>query len=120
MTTKNSGILFKGIQKKRAKKAGKKSKNDNRMDRNEPEDSPKTREEVLKKAFDDMCKGLNKFGPKEILNLMVIHSHRDEVVQQLLIRFPTVVAFGDFLSTLPVREVNKRSLKRLQRSGCIF
>ena len=106
--------------KKRVKRAEGKVKNNNRMNRNKPEDNPKTQEEVLKKAFDDMCKGLNRFGPKEILNLMVIHSHRDEVVQQLLIRFPTVVAFGDFLSTLPVREVNKRSLKRLQRSGCIF
>ena len=120
MMTKNSGIIFKGIQKKRAKKAGEKSKNDNPTNRNEPEDSPKTWEEVLKRAFDDMCKGLNRFGPREILNLMVIHSHRDEVVQQLLFRFPTVVAFGDFLSTLPVREVNKRTLKRLQRSGCFF
>jgi hypothetical protein len=120
MMTKNSGIRFKGIQKKRAKKAEKKLKNGNRsMNRDNPEDSPKTREEVLKKAFDDMCKGLNRFGPKEILNLMVIHSHRDEVVHQLLIRYPTVVAIGDFLSTLPVREVNKRTLKRLQKSGCI-
>lgn len=120
MVAKKSGILFKGIQKKRAKKAGEKSKSGNRLNRNKPEDDPKTREEVLKKAFDDMCKGLNRFGPKEILNLMVIHSHRDEVIHQLLIRFPTVVAFGDFLSTLPVRKVNKRTLRRLQRSGCIF
>jgi hypothetical protein len=119
MMTKNSGILFKGRQKKRVKKAAKESKDDNRMNRNKQEDVPKTQEEVLKKAFDDMCRGLNKFGPKEILNLMVIHSHRDEVVHQLLIRYPTVVAIGDFLSTLPVREVNRRTLKRLQRSGCI-
>jgi len=119
MMTENSGILFKGIRKKRVKKAVKNSKNGNRMNRDKPEDDPKTMEEVLKRAFDDMCKGLNRFGPREILNLMVIHSHRDAVVQQLLIRYPTVVAFGDFLSTLPVREVNKRTLKRLQRSGCI-
>ncbi len=119
MATKNSGILFKGIQKKRAKQAEKKSKNNNPVNPNKPEDSPRTREEVLEKAFDDMCKGLNKFGPREILNLMIIHSHRDQVVQHLLTRFPRVVAICDFLSTLPVQEVNERTLKRLQRSGCI-
>src|SRR5512136_2924159 len=112
MTTKNSGILFKSRRKKKGKKVEEKSKGRNRMNRNEPEDNPKTREEILKKAFDDMCKGLNTFGPREILNLMVIYAHRDAVVQQLLFRFPTVVAFGDFLSTLPVREVNKRTLNR--------
>jgi hypothetical protein len=56
MMTKNSGILFKGRQKKRVKKAAKESKDDNRMNRNKQEDVPKTQEEVLKKAFDDMCK----------------------------------------------------------------
>ncbi len=119
MTTKDSGILFKGIQKKRARKAGKKSRNGNRVNPNKPEDAPKTMEEVLKRAFGDMCMGLNKFGPREILNLMVIHSHRDEVVQYLLTRFPAVVAVGDFLNTLPVQEVNEKTLKHLQRSGCV-
>jgi hypothetical protein len=89
------------------------------MNRNKPDDKPKSKEEVIKKAFDDMCKGLDKFGPKEILNLLVNHSHHDDVVQQLLIQFPTVVALGEFLQTLPIRRVNKRTLKRLQRSGCI-
>lgn len=117
--TNESSILFKNNRKKRAKRTERKVKNGNRMSRNEPEDKPKTKEEVLKKAFEDMCKGLNRFGPKEILNLMVIHSHRDDVVHHLLIQFPTVVALGDFLHTLPTRKVNKRTLKRLQRSGCI-
>lgn len=89
------------------------------MNRNKPEDKPKSKEEVFKKAFEDMCKGLDRFGPKEILNLMVVHSHRDDVVHHLLAQFPTVVALGEFLRTLPVWKVNKRTLKRLQRSGCI-
>jgi len=89
------------------------------MNRNKPKDKPKSKEEVFKNAFDDMCKGLDKFGPKEILNLMVVHSHRDDIVHHLLVRFPTVVALGDFLRTLPTRKVNKRTLKRLQKSGCI-
>jgi hypothetical protein len=63
---------------------------------NEPNE-PKSKEEVFKKAFEDMCKGLDRFGPKEILNLMVIHSHRDDIVHHLLVQFPTVVALGDFL-----------------------
>jgi len=89
------------------------------MNRNKPKDKPKSKEEVFKNAFDDMCKGLDKFGPKEILNLMVVHSHRDDIVHHLLVQFPTVVAWSDFLHTLPVRKVNKRTFKRLQRSGCI-
>ena len=89
------------------------------MNRNNPKDKPETKEEVFKRAFDDMCKGLDKFGPKEILNLMVNHSHHDDIVHQLLIQFPTVVALGDFLSTLPIWKVNERTLKRLQRSGCL-
>jgi hypothetical protein len=89
------------------------------MNRNKSEDNPKSKEEVFKKAFEDMCKGLDRFGPKEILNLMVIHSHRDDIVHHLLVQFPTVVALGDFLRTLPVRKVNKRTLKRLQKSGCV-
>ncbi len=93
------------------KKREGKVKNNNRMSRN--------KSEVFKKALDDMCKGLNKFGPKEILNLMVIHSHQDDVVHHLLARFPMVVALGDFLSTLPIWKVNKRTLKRLQKSGCV-
>ena len=105
--------------KKRAKKTEGKVKNGNRMNRNKSENRPKSKEEVFKKAFEDMCKGLDKFGPKEILNLLVNHSHRDDVVLHLLVRFPTVVALGDFLSTLPIRKVNKRMLKRLQRRGWI-
>lgn len=117
--TNESGILFKHNRKKRAKRTERKVKDDNRMSRNKLEEKPKDKEEVFKTAFEDMCNGLNRFGPKEILNLMVIHSHRDEVVHRLLIRFPTVVALGDFLHTLPIRKVNKRTLKSLERSGCI-
>ena len=79
------------------KKREEKVRNGNRMNRNKPEDKPKSKEEVFKKAFEDMCKGLDRFGPKEILNLIVIHSHRDDIVHHLLVQFPTVVALGDFL-----------------------
>ena len=97
----------------------KKGKRNTLKNRINPEDKPKSKEEVLKKAFEDMCKGLDRFGPKEILNLMIIHSHRDEVIHQLLPQFPTVVALGQFLSTLPIQKVNKRTLNHLRRSGCV-
>ena len=97
----------------------KKPSKPNKLNKPKELNEPKSEEEVFKKAFEDMCKGLNKFGPKEILNLMVSHSHRDDVVHHLLVQFPTVVALGEFLHTLPVQKVDKRTLKRLQKSGCI-
>ena len=103
----------------KTKELRKKARRSNLVDRNNPRNQSQTKEEVLKKAFEDMCKGLDKFGPKEILNLMVVHSHRDDVVHHLLVQFPTVVALGDFLRTLPVRKVDKRTFNRLQRRGWI-
>lgn len=97
----------------------KKMKQPNKLNKPKEPNNPKSEGEVFKKAFEDMCRGLDRFGPKEILNLMVIHSHRDDIVHHLLVQFPTVVAWSDFLHTLPVRKVNKRTFKRLQRSGCI-
>ncbi len=104
---------------KRVKPRKKKARKNNLLDRDYTKDKPKTNEEILKTAVEDMCKGLNKFGPKEILNLMASHSHHDHVVQHLLARFPTIVAWGDFSSALPIRKVDKRTLRRLQKSGCI-
>jgi hypothetical protein len=79
-----------------------------------------SREDVFRKAFGDMCKSLDKFGEAEILDLLVIHSRRDVIVNELLARFPSVVALGNFLSRMPVQKVNKRTLRRLERSGCLI
>jgi hypothetical protein len=68
----------------------------------------------------DMCKGLDAYGPREILDLLVINSRRDEVIYQLLVRFPTTVVLGKFLHTLPVIKVSKREFKKLQRKGCVI
>jgi len=113
----HKSILFQN--NKRGQAPPRRTKKSKLKNRNSPKDKPETKQEIFKRAFDDMCKGLNRFGPKEILNLMVIHSHRDDVVHQLLTRFPTVVALGDFLNTLPVHKVDKRTFRRLERSGCI-
>ena len=84
------------------------------------DDKPKSREEIFDKAFMDLCKGLDAYGPREILNILVENARHDEIVFQLLLRFPTVVVFGEFLNTLPVIKVNKRTLKRLQKEGWII
>jgi len=85
----------------------------------EPRKQIKSREEIWDKAFTAMCKGLDAYGPKEILDLLVINSRQDEIVYQLLVRFPTVVSLSEFLHTLPVIKVDKRTYKRLKRRGCI-
>jgi len=78
------------------------------------------REEVFKRAFDDMCKALDRYGPDEILDLLVIHSRTDPVACDLLTRFPTVVVLGKFLHSLPIIKVDKRTLKRLEKRGCLL
>jgi hypothetical protein len=67
-----------------------------------------------------MCDSLDKFGPKEVLNLLVVHSRKDVIANELLACFPLTVAFGDFVGRMPVWKVSKRTLKRLERSGCLL
>jgi hypothetical protein len=76
-------------------------------------------EKVLEQASKDMCESLAKFGPTEVLDLLVIHSHRDPIVNDLLTWFPRVVSIAGFLKTLPIVKVNKRTLNRLKKRGCI-
>jgi hypothetical protein len=80
----------------------------------------KSREDVFQRAFTSMCSALDKYGPEEILNILIANSHNDIICRDLLLRFPTVVVLGEFLSTLPVIKVNKRTLKRLQKSRCLL
>jgi len=82
-------------------------------------DKPKSKEEVWDEPFVAMCKGLNAYGPREILNILVENARQDEVILQLLVRFPTVVSLSEFLHTLPIVKVNKRMLKRLENRGLI-
>jgi hypothetical protein len=74
---------------------------------------------ILEKASKDLCESLAKFGPNEVLDLLVVHSHRDPIVHDLLTWFPRVVSIAGFLKTLPIVKVNKRGLKRLKKRGCI-
>ena len=88
--------------------------------RKESNDKPETREEVLERAFNDMCKSLDKFGPGETLDLLIAHSRLDPVVFYLLTRFPAVLAIGDLLSNLRVVKVDKGTYKRLKKRGWIL
>jgi len=90
------------------------------MNRSRLKDKPDSVEDVWQKAFNSMCLALDKYGPDKVLHLLVANSHNDTICRDLLTRFPTVVALGEFLSTLPVIKVNKRTLKRLEKSRCLL
>ncbi len=66
-------------------------------------------EEVLKKASRDLTKSIEKFGPNEVLDLLVIHSHNDPVAHDLLTRFATVVSLREFLGTLPIVRMSEKT-----------
>ena len=90
------------------------------MNRNKPKDEPNSIEDVQQKAFGEMCSALDRFGPNEVLHILITNSRNDTICRDLLLRFPTTVALGEFLSTLPVIKVNKRTLKRLEKRGCLI
>jgi len=54
------------------------------MNRKEPRNTPNSAEDVWRSALGHMCSGLDKYGPGEILNLLVTNSHRDEIGQFFL------------------------------------
>lgn len=90
------------------------------MKGDEPREQIKSREEVWDEPFVAMCKGLDKFGPREILNILVENARQDEIVFQLLLRFPTTVSLSEFLATLRTVKVSKRIFKKLQREGYVI
>jgi hypothetical protein len=67
-----------------------------------------------------MCSALDKFGPGEILNILIANSRNDTICRDLLVRYPMVVELGNFLSRMPIQKVNKRTFKRLERKGCLL
>ena len=85
------------------------------------ENKPESVESVWEKAFGDMCAGLDKYGPDEILRILIANSHHDIVCRDLLLTYPQVVATGKFLSSFRYNvKVSKRLFQRLQREGCIL
>ena len=73
----------------------------------------------MEKASKDLFDSLDKFGPDEVLDLLVVHSHKDPVARDLLIKFPIVVTFGKPLSTMPIVNVDKRTFEYLKGRGCM-
>ena len=86
----------------------------------ESEEKNYSREEIWDEPFVAMCKGLDAYGPREILNILVENARQDEVIHQLLVQFPTVVSLSEFLHTLPTVKVSKRIFKKLQRKGYVI
>jgi hypothetical protein len=86
----------------------------------ETEEKNYSREDVFQRAFGEMCKSLDRYGPAEILRILTENSRNDTICRDLLLRFPTTVALGEFLSTLPVIKVNKKVLKRLEKMNCLL
>ena len=72
--------------------------------------------EILEKASEEMCKSLNSFGTNETLKLLVTFSSDDVIVNELLARFPSIVAIGDFFCKKPVYEIDKKNISEF--SGC--
>ena len=90
------------------------------MNRSKLKDEPDSVEDVFQKAFNSMCSALDKYGPDEILNILIANSHNDTICRDLLLRFPVTVAFGNFLSTLRTVKVDKKTYKRLERKGWLI
>jgi len=71
-------------------------------------------EEILEKAKKELFNSLDKFGPSEVLGLLVVHSHKDPFAHDLLTRFPTVVSFREFLGALPIVRTDEKSQNDLK------
>ncbi len=67
----------------------------------------KNRVEALRVATKEMCKTLNSFGPAATLDLLIRLSTQDDIVDNLLPLFPSIVATGDFVSAISTCQVGK-------------
>ncbi len=87
----------------------------------EQEHKPENTEDLWEKAFDEMCKSLDKYGCDEILHILIANSHKDIVVHHLLLTYPRVVAGAGFLSGFRYNiKVSKRLFQKLKRERCIL
>jgi len=90
------------------------------MNRSKLKDEPDSVEDVFQKAYIEMCESLDRFGPGEVLQILIANSRNDTICRDLLTRFPVTVAFGNFLSTLRTVKVDKKTYKRLERRGWLI
>jgi len=68
--------------------------------------------EALKEASKEMCKTLDAFGPEETLKLLLQFSD-DLMVNELLTKYPSIVAIGDFLIGKPTVQVDLKTFQTL-------
>jgi hypothetical protein len=68
---------------------------------------------VLEQASKDMCKALNSFGSEETLRLLLQFSKDDLIVNELLTKYPAIVAIGDFLIGKPTVQVDEKTFQTL-------
>ena len=73
------------------------------------------KKKILKKASSELATALNKLGPKMVLDLLVVHSNRDEFVSYLLTQYPVTVALGDFYR-LPIFKLSPKRKGRKRKS----
>jgi len=78
------------------------------------------KKKILEKASSELATALNKLGPKMVLDLLVVHSNRDEFVSYLLTQYPVTVALGDFLYRLPIFKLPKKERQEKEEEGDIF
>ena len=69
-------------------------------------------EKMMEKGSEAMIQALVNFGPSETLNMLVCFSNNDPIVNQLLMKYPSVVAMGDFFGRLLVYENKNDKVKR--------
>ena len=77
------------------------------------------KKKILEKASSELATALNKLGPKMVLDLLVVHSNRDEFVSYLLTQYPVTVALGDFLYRLPIFKLPQKRKGRKRKSRVI-
>jgi len=68
-------------------------------------------EEILKIASKELVKSLNTFGSGETLRLLLEFSKDDLIVNELLTRYPFIVAIGDFLIGKPIVQVDEKTFQ---------
>jgi hypothetical protein len=74
-------------------------------------------EKAMENASEAMIQALNTYGPSETLDLLVRFSDSDPIMGQLLLRFPTIVALGEFFSRIRVYKDSKSKIRRRLTNG---
>ena len=70
-------------------------------------------ENVLEQASKDMCRALNSFGTGETLRLLLEFSRNDPIVNELLVKYPSIIAVGDFLNGKPTVQDDEKTFQTL-------